>query len=411
MEVPHRRNPARARRVTALAIGGLALLLSLIGSVMNLMSSDQAAERVGLLASDSGIERAADAVLQVDLVLLLAIAALISARLPAHPVGWLLLASGAVFAIAVVTGGTIVVTYSVNTAELTVIRLIAWLNNWSWGIAFALLSIALFLFPTGRSISTAWRRGFGILLTVLGTAWVLNVAYPGPLPQTLGVENVPGLPALGVLPQGVVQWAAGASLVSVLAVGAGSMLARYRRSTAVEKVQLRWVVAASALVAMAFLALAARGPWDSIDNLIWFISLASLPLAIGFAILRYRLYAIDVIIRRTLVYGALSVVLAACYGLTVLVLQPVLSGLVGEDSLVVACATLVVAAAFRPLRSRTQIAIDRRFFRVHYDAARTATELANRLQGEVELEVIEADLVTTVKRTMRPSRIGFWERS
>jgi hypothetical protein len=410
MEAYGRGGPDRARRVIALAVGGLAVVLSLIGSIMHLIASDQAADRVGMIIPGSGINAAANTVLQVDLALLLAVATLIAVRLPAHPVGWWLLASGMAFAIAVATGGYLLVAYSEDPVRLPGAGLVAWLTNWSWGVAFALLSVALFLFPTGRPISPFWRRGFAALLAALAIAWSVNVAYPGPLPQTLGIENPTGLPVLGVLPQPAVQLVVGASVALVLVAGAGSMIIRYRRSTAIEQAQLRWVVGASALVAIAFLVLAARGPWDAVDNLVWYLTLATLPLAIGFAILRYRLYAIDVIIRRTLVYGALSVVLGACYALTVLVLQPLLTGFAGEDWVVVSCGTLAVAAAFRPFRGRIQAVIDRHFFRVHYDSAQTATALAQRLRGEVELDVIEADLVATVSETMQPSRIGLWQR-
>jgi hypothetical protein len=410
MEAYGRGGPDRARRVIALAVGGLAVVLSLIGTALLLVSSGQAADRVGLISSETVIWRVAAVVLQVDLVLLLAVAILICVRLPSHAVGWSLLASGALFAIAVVTGGYVLVAYSEDPVRLPAADLAAWFNNWSWGPAFALLAVALFLFPTGRSISTAWSRGFGALLAALTGAMALNSVYPGPLPQTLGVENVAGLSIVGGIPQNAAQWSAGATIASVLAVGAGSMVVRYRRSTAVEQVQLRWVVGASALVAMAFLVLAMRGPWDAVDDLVWYLMLAMVPVAIGIAILRYRLYAIDVIIRRTLIYGALSLVLAACYALTVLVLQPLLTGFAGEDWVVVSCGTLAVAAAFRPFRGRIQAVIDRHFFRVHYDSAQTATALAQRLRGEVELDVIEADLVATVSETMQPSRIGLWQR-
>jgi hypothetical protein len=404
-------DPDRARRLIAPAIGGLALVLSLIGTAASLAASREAVDRTVLLAWDDRIERAAFVVLQVDLALLLAVATLICVRLPAHPVGWLLLASGTVFAIAVGATGYVLVAFAGGPTRLPAAAPMAFVYNWSWSLAFACLSTALFLFPTGRSVSTAWRRGFGVVLAALLGATVVNAAYPGPMPQSLGVDNPVALSALADVDPAVVQGAFGVSVVSMLAVAACSMVARYRRSRPTEQLQLRWVAGASTVIAATLALLAARGPWDAVDDLIMYLTLATLPLAIGIAILRYHLYAIDVIIRRTLVYGALSITLAGCYGLTVLVLQPLLTGFVGEDWLVVATATLLVAVAFRPMRSWIQRVIDRRFFRVRYDAAQTATDLASRLRGEVELDVIEADLVATVTETMQPSRIGFWERS
>jgi hypothetical protein len=185
---------------------------------------------------------------------------------------------------------------------------------------------------------------------------------------------------------------------------------RFRRALGVESQQLRWVALAAALTGVAVLAVAAlvavgdqaMAGWAAV------IGLMVLPLGIGAAILRYRLYDLDRIISRTLAYGLLTLLLGGGYALVVLGL----SQLLGRDSsLVVAAATLTVAAAFQPARARVQRAVDRRFNRRRYDAARTIETFGTRLRDEVDLDTLSAELLAVVDQTMQPTKASLWLRS
>jgi hypothetical protein len=193
---------------------------------------------------------------------------------------------------------------------------------------------------------------------------------------------------------------------------AASLIVRFRRATGEERAQIKWLALAGALVAVIFpIALALYDVWgEGVSNVAIMLSVLALPVAAGVAILRYRLYDIDVVINRTLVYGALTVILAGTYLGSVLVLQLLLNGLTGDSGLAVAASTLGVAALFRPARARVQGVVDRRFYRRKYDAGRTLTAFSTRLRDEVDLEALSAELRTVVDDAMQPSHVSLWLR-
>jgi amino acid transporter len=207
---------------------------------------------------------------------------------------------------------------------------------------------------------------------------------------------------------------AGAASVVTLLVGlvvaAGSLVVRFRRARGLERQQLRWLALAAALSAVMLLAAVASAVLDAPLGVILIaagISVAVLPLATGAAILRYRLYDLDRIISRTLAYGLLTVLLGAGYAAVVLGL----GGLLGRDSsLIVAAATLAVAAAFQPLRHRIQGTVDRRFNRRRHDAARTIATFSARLRDEIDLDTLTGELLTVVDQTMQPTQTSLWLR-
>jgi hypothetical protein len=275
-------------------------------------------------------------------------------------------------------------------------------------------------FPSGRLLSPRWRLAwwFTLVTTVLG---LLTMALgPGHLAVNAPIDNplaVHGAAArvwevsLGLLP-----YAVGATLLVSLA----SLLVRFRRSEGMERQQLKWFTYA-ALLPFAGLALSVLGEWllpegtgDFVNSVGWIVFVAAsalgIPIATGFAILRYRLYDIDVVINRTLVYGTLTAALLATYIGSVLVLRLLLSPLTGDNDLLVAGSTLIVAALFRPARARIQAAVDRRFYRRKYDATQTLNAFSNRLSHEVDLGAVGAELCSVVAHNVQPSHVSLWLR-
>jgi hypothetical protein len=190
-----------------------------------------------------------------------------------------------------------------------------------------------------------------------------------------------------------------------------ALVVRFRRATGIEHLQLKQLVFAAAL-ALPSMGLAAFLYYDHVFVQILIAAAAPLPpLAAGLAILRYRLYDIDLVINRTVVYGALSAILAAVYFGAVLLLQVVLSPFTEGSSLAVAVSTLAVAALFRPVRARIQDVVDRRFFRSKYDAARTLYRFGTQLRDQVDLDDIGTDLLTVVGETVQPTHASLWLRS
>jgi hypothetical protein len=244
-------------------------------------------------------------------------------------------------------------------------------------------------------------------LLIIGYAFA-----PGPLEDLPRVENPLGIDgSLGdvfELFQGV-----GFACFALAAIGStGSLVVRFRRSHGVERQQLKWMAAAAALVVAAWLLHAFVDEALAEDiSLIIPLALLALPAAAAVAILRYRLYDFDLVVNRTLVYGALTATLAGSYLGIVLLLQLALEPLTSDSGLAIAGSTLAVAALFRPLRGRIQELVDRRFYRRRYDAARTVERFSARLRDEVELESLSAELRGVVRETVQPAHVSLWMRT
>jgi hypothetical protein len=234
-----------------------------------------------------------------------------------------------------------------------------------------------------------------------------------PLPHPLPV------PAPVAMLAGVVA-EAGVLGVVLFPIAAASLLARYRLAESVERQQLKWLVYAAALVATAFIVLGLVTVVGDrlvglgvVDDLIWFgalVSLTTVPIAAGIAILRHRLYDIDLLINRTLVYGALTFTLALAYGALVVLLQQLSRPITAGSDLAVAGSTLAVAALFQPVRRQIQSAVDRRFYRSKYDAERTIARFSARLRAEVDLNALQGELGAAVRETMQPAHLSLWLR-
>ncbi len=277
----------------------------------------------------------------------------------------------------------------------------SWVIGWSWIVDGRSYAVVFLLFPTGRLLTRRWRW----VLWVLVAACV--VAIPG---QALNPEN-PENPLTVDSPVLETGFIAGMMLLLVaMAASLVSLGVRYRRAVGIERLQLRQFLCAGASHADhggggAVLVRVGRGAGGS------GIGVVLLPTAAGLAILRYRLYDIDVVINRALVYGSLTATLGAVYVGSVLLLQLVLSGLIQGSGLAVAASTLAVAALFRPARARIQKIVDRRFFRSRYDARRTIEAFGARLRDEVDLAMLSADLQAVVAETMRPDHVSLWLRN
>jgi hypothetical protein len=351
-----------------------------------------------------------DVALQLAFTSFMVVGALIVAHRPANAIGWVFSAIGLL-----AMAGTLALEYTqyayvTRPGALPGAILAAWV--WAWGAfpVFGLtLTFTLLLFPTGRLLSRAWRPIAwlaGVTITVdtvlaaLGPS--LTVGYEERvIPNPIGITGMPD-PEQGTV--GAVQ----ISLVLLSAVaGCISLVIRFRRAQGEERQQLKWFAYAAVLMVVCVLVLVVVVPAGS--NLGAGLVIALLPVAAGIAILRYRLYDIDRLINRTLVYGLLTALLAGVYASVVLVLGQVFGGVRKDPpSWVVAGATLAVAALFQPARSRIQAVVDRRFNRRKYNATKTVEAFSLRLRDEVDLDTLSAELLAVANQTMQPTTASLW---
>jgi hypothetical protein len=335
------------------------------------------------------------------------VGALVASRRPRHPVGWLLLAFGLSLCAA---GLTLAFTNdAVAKADLRAAGLVGRYVPATIVTAMACSGFILLLTPRGSLPSARWRWWAGI---TAGTPVALLLAVtllpsPGGRPAQ-ALRSPLDLQALdgGLL---VAYLAAFAVVISAVVVAAVSLVARFRRARGVERQQLRWVALATVLVALLSavdLIALALGAY-ALAPVAGGLNPPILSAAIGAAVLRYRLYDLDRIISRTLAYALLTLLLAGGYAVVALGLGQLL----GQDSsLVVAAATLAVAAAFQPARRRVQQAVDRRFNRRRYDTTQTMAAFSGRLRQQVDLDTVTADLLRVIEQTMQPTQTSLWLR-
>jgi hypothetical protein len=332
------------------------------------------------------------------------VGALVASRRPRNPIGWLLLGAG----LSYVVGGLAVEEVSKDGGRGALQTLAAWLGTWIWVAGLApLATFGLLLFPDGRLPSPRWRpvawlAGAGIAAMITGLALA-----PGRI-EDLPIDNPVGLTGAPWIADGLIV-AGTAALLGGLVGSIASLRRRFRSAGPEARLQLKWLVYAGALVvtgvALSVTVELAGSPEAS--NAIVTLSLATVPIAMGIAILRHRLYDVDRVINRTLVYGALTATLAAGYLGGVLLAQLIIGA---ESGLAVALSTLAVAALFRPARARIQGLVDRRFYRRRYDAARTLEAFGTRLRDEVELDLVAADLRAVARETVQPTHVSLWLR-
>jgi hypothetical protein len=338
------------------------------------------------------------------------VGAVVASRRPRHPVGWLLLG----FALSLTASGVIssYVNYGLvaRPGALPAAHVVARYYPATGAAALALLSLVLLLTPTGSLPSPRWRRwAFVTAATPVALVLVVPVA-PGRLdPQLLLASSPFSDRALG----GVLLVATQVALVVTalaVAVAAGSLLVRFRRAQGVERQQLRWVALGAALMVLAVPIVLAPVALETPILVDWApaVWVMVLPVAVGAAILRYRLYDLDRIISRTLAYGLLTLLLGGGYALIVLGLGQLLGR---ESALVVAASTLAMAAVFQPARRRVQAVVDRRFNRRRHDATRLIEAFGARLRDQVDLDTLTIELLMVTDQTMQPTQASLWLRS
>ena len=339
------------------------------------------------------------------------VGAVVASRRPRHPVGWLLLGLGLSLTMWGLTFGYTLYGLVAQPGALPAASYLAGLHSGLGIIWLSCASFVLLLTPTGKLPSPRWRWWARIAAAAAGMWLLASVVHPAPLyPEYPAIENPLAVPFLrrGLLD--VAQPAAAVVVLASLIVGAVSLVGRFRRARGIERQQLRWLVWGAALAAVALLAaMAALGLEDDfyLTDLALGVCAAVLPLATGASILRYRLYDLDRIISRTLAYGLLTVLLGSGYIGVVLGLGRLLPQ---GSSLVVAGATLAVAAMFQPARRRIQQAVDRRFNRRRYDAAQTIGAFSARLRDELDLRTLTGELLEVVDQTMQPTQASLWLR-
>jgi hypothetical protein len=415
----------RAGSWLAWSLAGLSLAMFVISVVLYLLL------RSAPVPSNLSAGRTViDALTSVPVLAFPLVGALIASRRPHNPIGWICLADGFLWMFL-----SVIDYYGVyglaRPGSVPFPVVIYALAQWLWVPTVGLLAIyLLLLFPDGRLPSRRWRPLAWLSGAVIVLVSVAQGLIPGPLPDFGGVRNPFGLEG-----QPWMEDVANAILVPFLLcilASVVSLIMRYRRSGGEVRQQIKWIAFAgsflglmfvSAMVSSLILLYFAPETWEGTADtppfwlmLLFYMMLLSfggVPIAVGVAVLKYRLYNIDLLINRTLVYGALSALLALIYFGGVAITQAIFRALTGQEQqpqLAIVVSTLVIAALFNPLRGRIQSFIDRRFYRRKYDARKTLEAFSAKLRDETDLEALNDELVSVVRETMQPKHVSLWLR-
>ena len=346
-------------------------------------------------------------------LVIVTVGALVASRRPGNPVGWVLVGGPVPMALSSLFEEYAVHALFIETGALPGGAVLASLSEWMFvPPLFLIPALLLLLFPDGRLPGRRWRPA-GWLAVTGGALFAVGTALaPGHLSDTpfdrvtnpLGVEGAEAvlgaLAAVGII-----------ALAASVPLGAAAMIVRLRRSHGLERQQLKWLSAASGLFALScVVGVAAFVAGNDVGPVLVVLTFPAIPIAAGYAILRHRLYDIDVVINRALVYGALTAILAGAYLGLVLLLGLALAPLTSQSDLAIALSTLAVAALFQPVRRRVQTLVDRRFYRRKYDAARTLERFGARLRSETDLDALRSALTGVVRETMQPAHVSLWLR-
>jgi hypothetical protein len=339
----------------------------------------------------------------------------IAPRLPPHnPIGWIFCTIGLIGGMRVFVAEYAIVTLLAEPGSplgrLPGGEALAWVSSWLWVPHIALFLYLALLFPDGRPPSPRWQP-FAWLVGVVAVVGMVAVAFWPETAAGFDLTNHPiGMEVAtdAVNPVEII-------LYTLALVAMSSLVVRLRHSKGVERQQVKWFAFAVAVLAISAILAYVVSETLGIRWLAWIssvlvmVGVVGLPVAMGIAIFRYRLYNIDVLINRTLVYGSLTAVLILVYVGSVVLLQELFLTLTGEQSqLAVVVSTLAIAALFNPLRRRIQEVIDRRFYRRKYDAAKTLTAFSAKLREGTDLDTLMDDVLSVVQETMQPAHVSLW---
>jgi hypothetical protein len=339
------------------------------------------------------------------------VGAVAASHRPGNAVGWVLCSIGLSWGVAHFASEYATYALLAAPGSLPAAEGAAWIYSWVWVPGLGFIVFLPLLFPSGRLPSPRWRpfAWFSVLLVVAGT--IVAAFSPGP-GVGLSIRNPFGMESLPNLNEQLQ-----ALMFVLIFVASASLVARLHRARGVERQQIKWVAYAGALGGGASLPTytvleAVNLPWLHLAGYVpALVGILGVPTAVGIAITRYRLYDIDILINRTLVYGTLTATLVALYLVGIVVLQRFFVFLTGQQStLAVVASTLLIAALFNPLRKSLQSFIDRRFYRRKYDARKTLERFSAQLRDETDLDTLSDDLVGVVRETMQPAHASLWLR-
>ena len=330
------------------------------------------------------------AILFIFALVSLSVGLLVASKRPENPIGWFLL-SGEFFLSLVVLSGEYAA-YALKNPRLPGATVMAWIAGWAGNLGFGILILFTFLFfPDGRLPSERWRPLFWLIVLGILASLMANMLH---LASIQPITNL--------------------AVIFFFFSVAAAVIMRYRRASTVVRLQIKWV-AYSAILGIIVVALGESATFIGWGNeiffdVIWITFVCSIPLTLGIAILRYRLYDIDLIIRRTWASTALTFILALVYFGGVVLLQAVFGGLTGKNdsALITVISTLAIAALFNPLRHRIRDFIDRSFYRGKYDSEQALAEFAGTARNETDLEVLTTQMVNVVQNTMQPVSQSLW---
>lgn len=392
---------SRAAARLAWSSGGLSLALAFASVVTGPVPSDLTTGEVIAYAVVYGGILLASAT----------VGALIASRHPRNPIGWILCGLALLIGLSLLADAYADRFTSSGAGSQRLAETAAWWGNWTW-VPLILVppTFVLLLFPDGRLPSARWRPLPWCAALAIAALSATIALEPGPLDEHPSVANPY---AVGKSASEVMGYVGAPLLLASLAAVAAALVIRFRRADPAGRQQIKWLLYAGcvAIVTLVLGVLIGSFSSDDIGNAIVLAGVLGVPLAIGIAILRYRLYDIDIVINRTLVYGSVTAVLAGAYLGLVLLFQLAFRPLTEENSLAVALSTLAVAALFRPARNRVQALVDRRFYRRRYDAQRTLEGFAAHLREEVDLDALRAELTGVVTETMQPAHVSLWLRA
>ena len=327
-------------------------------------------------------------------------------RLPRNPLAWLMLVAGFGYSLHLFAVAYTYTSYLVAPQPLPLTAAMFVLAAVGLALVLPTLAMLVLLFPSGQLPSPRWRFAYGVWLYSVfvmgGFSWLSPTGKWVPFDNPIALQGGVGQ-TLGAL--SVTAWF---SFLILLALATLSAVVRGLRATGLERQQFKWLVLAGLWVSMAALvASGATGVWFYFVNM---LSTAAIPLAIAMAVARYRLWDLDVLIRRTTAYALLTGALTLVYFGSVVVLQHLLSPLTGESTPAVVLSTLLIAALFLPLRRRIQEIIDRHFFRRKYDAEQVLARFATTARDETDLDALVAELAWVIQETMQPEQVSVWLR-